>query len=452
MSACGAESTILLRKDDKHQGIERDRWNGERVASADQKRSFWSDATRSQIALVAFATLSNTSVYICQDIPAPFLAREITAKGGENVNAAAIMNSPYLASAFTSLIFGNFQSGISTKRFISSGLLIVAITQCSLVALDYMDGASLLVFGVMIRAIQGIGSGIYNVAMLTLLWQELPDYVAKLYGVIKASTAFGYFLGAVVGGQLYGIRNRMMLPFIASGGFTGLLAVAGWAFLRNELNKTEVSNSRTWHYILNPTAILALGLAGVTGGSTAIYDASFTSYAQTLGISVALAGWLMSVNNAVTLIWSPIMFYLYSIKHLYRELVMVCCFIGQFGINFVFATNQPTMGPLVVGVGFYGLFVMTLQNFAFVELVYRASGDDNKIKSDRTFRGKISGTWYFMLSISQFAFGLFGTGLQTVLPYYLSQTVTTLVTTSLTCAISLVIYIYHFMTKYNRIS
>lgn len=417
----------------------------EEISPIDRKRkySFWRSLSLRQKLILIFAAAGPIIIYLCQSIPGPFLARVVEQKGGESFYAAAIMHFTYLFSALASLVCGKYQSHTPTKKFISTGLLLVAVSQGALGFLKYVEDVNVfLVVGILMKAVQGIGQGFFNVALLTLLWNEIPEHLEKSFGLTRSFTCIGFVLGPLLGGYLYEIQQDIMIPFLLSSVFPLLLSVIAWISLPELENSEDEADLNAWRYIIDPKCVFVLGLCATCAGLFAIFDASFTAYAQSLGIRVVVVGAIMSVADTFSAVSNMIAGYFADVNLVCRRTSIVLCFLTVAGVNFAFNSEQ-TAGLLYLEVSVSAISVTAIQTLGFVDMAHEAASQNEKLKTKFNFRSKLSGVWYFVISLCTFAVGLLGTGLQTWFTYSLSLTVCTLggLALSIFIALSTVLWI-----------
>lgn len=411
------------------------------------QKSLWNDTSLRQKLTLLFAAAGNLFIYFCQSSPEPFLARVVLDRGGEGIYAAAIMHSSYLFSSIASLVCGKYQSTIPTKSFLWIGLLLVGVSQGCLGFLDYINNVDyFLAVGIFVKAFQGVGQGFFNVATLTLLWQEAPDHVGKLFGMSKSAESVGAVLGPLLGCYLYSIELNMVIPFVVSAAPPLVLSFVGWLVLPQTSNVVEASTKTKWRYIFDAKSILVIGLSATCSGLTAIFDASFTAYAQSLGLTVILVGVIMSVSDASAAVANIFVGYFSDVNHICRKFSIILCFLTVLGIDFAFTQDQTILFLFIEAIVF-GMFAKAIQTFGLAEVVHQAASEDKNLLNDFAFSSELSGIWYFVVNLATFVIGVFGTGLQSVFTYSDSLSISSLVGTSLTLVVALAIYIFRYRNR-----
>lgn len=409
-------------------------------------KSLWSDTNRGQKFTLLYSACGTIAVYLCQAVPTSFLARVVVSKGGEEWHTAAIMYSTYLFASIASPLFEKSRYVIPLKKCIWIGQFVLGMTQASLGFLAYTDDPYvLLVVGVLLKSIQGIGQGYYNVATIALLWHEIPDHVEKSFGMTKAMTSAGFLIGGVAGGYLYTVRDGMLIPFVVSGLLPFIISFFGWLIVPDIEQDEEETHCRIWSFILNPKSVIALGLASTSGAVFAVYSVSFTSYAQTMGVTVATVGVIFTTADGCAVLSTLLVSYYSNVNYRCREFFLLVFCLAAVGINLTF-TSSETLPSLYIKSSILVMLAAAVRAMAFPEMIHLSLGEDKDILNNVSFRSKLSTVWYFTTTLPVFVFGISGTALQDAISYSLSLTISTLAGLALTLVSSGVICLYRCLT------
>lgn len=122
---------------------------------------------------------------------------------------AAVVATP--AAPFFIRLFG-------CQRVILVTLVLQGLLSLAFASLSFIPGrAAFIAVGMSLRALQGLGGGIFETALLSLLMRSVPEeMVGSVIGWSEAGRACGFLLGPVLGGALFEVGG-FALPFFVVG-------------------------------------------------------------------------------------------------------------------------------------------------------------------------------------------------------------------------------------------
>lgn len=391
-------------------------------------KSLWKDTNARQKILFLFVVLGVFTVNICASLPAPFLARFVTDRGGHVIESTAVMQITIFALAISSVIFGKYQARIGSKILLISGIATFAICQCLFGLLSYVGNIHVFVTaGICLRAVQGIGQGAYAVSSLTLLCQEFPTHVGQVFGIIESAVGIGYLAGPILGSLLYSITNGMAAPFAISGATLLLLVPLGVITVKNtQQRKSSVTDTvNALDFIGTPGCILILGLATAMYGGFGIYNSTVTIYLENQSFTVIETGLTMFLCSITYCISSMIIGFVAGLGTALRRTILVMGLVGFCGASLLLTPNQ-TKTWIFMGVSFLGVCGGFTLISSFTELINMAVKKSIDDKTKFALHSTLSGSWNFVFGMGSFIFPLVGNELQKIMPFALSLLVAAL--------------------------
>ncbi|RDD42134.1 MFS-type transporter SLC18B1 [Trichoplax sp. H2] len=119
-----------------------------------------------------------------------------------------------IVKAIFSPIVGILLPRVGVRYVLWAGLTIEAGSSILLGFLaNIYDRTSFLLFGIILRGTQGLGSAMYQTAAASYITVICQDSVATVLGVLEIFTSIGFMVGPPVGGILYS-AGGFKLPFI----------------------------------------------------------------------------------------------------------------------------------------------------------------------------------------------------------------------------------------------
>ncbi|MDX2972670.1 MFS transporter [Kribbella solani] len=133
---------------------------------------------------------------------------------------------------------GRFVNAVGEIRVLITGMFMLATT--SVIAGLSTSFPQLLIM----RGLGGIGSALYSVAAMSLVFRVTPRHLTgRAVGIFQGAFYSGTVIGPAIGGLMSGLSPRV--PFFAYGGAAALGGVVAVIFLRRMSNRRPADDERS---------------------------------------------------------------------------------------------------------------------------------------------------------------------------------------------------------------
>jgi len=219
--------------------------------------------------LVLFVTAFVDMVGLTMILPLlPYYATEY----GATATIVGVLISAFsIAQLLVAPAWGRYSDRFGRRPAIIAGLLITAVGY-ALFGLAGSVGLLLLS-----RVVQGLGGGTIGVVQAYVADASTPAQRTRSLGWLSAVTSLGAVVGPAIGSVLVRLGGQM-LPGLAAAGFSGLVAVIGWKYLREmPMIRTPRPDRRS-----KADAIAGAALAAETGEVAVMPASSRTAIKRVL--------------------------------------------------------------------------------------------------------------------------------------------------------------------------
>lgn len=386
-------------------------------------KSIWKDTNARQKAILIYIIVVYFISYLCTSSASPFFARVAITKGSNVVFSTIILQINMITMAISSVIFGKYQSRIGCKTLVVFGQIAFAVTQISFGSIGYIDDKwTVVIVGASLRALSGIFQAAFNVAGLTIVCQEFPEFVSIVFGLCEAAYGSGAFVGPYLGGFLYDLSGNTLVPMAVAGGAALLTSTLGFVTLKSPTNDTNQIDTDTSHIsriLSEPRAILIIGAAGTVAGSFFVCDATVTIYLKEKGFSATGVGQLLFVVGVGYTVVAAIVGYITSKRKCLRRLVFLSGLVGSFSFPLLFTPMQTDFWVYLAALGF-AMSIASAFIVAFEELRYVINKEESSQDADESLISALSGLWNTVIATGDFTIPLIGSALETTFQFYIS--------------------------------
>lgn len=266
---------------------------------------------------IAAAALSDLNMGLL----APFFPETCAHRGVPHALVGSMFSALPIAAVVATPAAPLFIRLVGCRRVLLLTLVLQGLLSLAFASLSFIQGrAAFIAVGMSLRAMQGLGGGIFETALLSLLMRSVPEkLVGSVVGWSEAGRACGFLLGPVLGGALYEVGG-FALPFFVVGGALLTLPAALMLVMRradsasNELQSVQAEEPSDTPPVVSTLALLQI--PAVSAGllvQLAIF-AVISFFDPTLQPFLALPPLALSAGTVGLLLGLAVLFYvLFSI-------------------------------------------------------------------------------------------------------------------------------------------
>ena len=167
-----------------------------------------------------FANTLAASVY---SVVGPYLPNEAKNKGISSTFVGLILVGYPIPAFISSITIGKSISLLGKKRVLLLGCFFEGISTLAYSFLPYSSFNSFLIIGFTFRLFQGLGAGLMNTTMLTIIASDHRNELQKYLGLLQVSTAIGFMVGPLGASVLFSLGGFFMIFFTYGVIFLGML-------------------------------------------------------------------------------------------------------------------------------------------------------------------------------------------------------------------------------------
>ncbi|XP_071946000.1 MFS-type transporter SLC18B1-like [Antedon mediterranea] len=220
--------------------------------SSDEVKVKKSSMTREQKILFIIFGLTNLTNELTFSILAPFFPAEAAKQGATKVQVGLIFSVYSLVQFIAAPIIGKFLPTIGCRFAFICGFFVNSGCNILYGFLDRVaPGTEFLVYCILIRSIEAIGTTAFLTALMALVPNKFPDSVGQTMGNIEIFAGIGLTIGPFLGGVLYQLGG-FMLPFVAIGGFSMILSLCLFFILPADNHLSEQKTGSFIHLMSIP--------------------------------------------------------------------------------------------------------------------------------------------------------------------------------------------------------
>nr|XP_039261006.1 MFS-type transporter SLC18B1-like [Styela clava] len=372
--------------------------------------SLWDDTDVRQKLLLMDLMLMDFLTLFSSSIPSPFFSRIVIKRGGSILYSALILQSLMLSFSICCVIIGKYLPSMGIKKMFVGGLATFGLCQVIFGLLHFvMDIKAFTGLGILIRVLQGAGEAAFAISSMSVICEEYPAHITKVFGFTEAMVGVGYLMGPIFGGGMFDTLG-MLLPLVLSGGIV-ILSIPCHFFLLRPYTHEETAESGEFNvldWLSNPYIISVLCSVATVFGTFGYIDVAITTYLEKLGFTVTTVGLVLFTVGLSYCIAAALIGYIVSFKVWVRKVSMTVGFIGFSLVLMVYVPKQLTF-LIYVGSSALGIFGALGTVPAFEDLLPSDSDPSLEIHS------AISGAWYGCIGLGMFVLPLIGSAIHKVL-------------------------------------
>lgn len=182
-----------------------------------RQKSSWKPKARNLLACVSL-WMAYLICNLAFSMIAPFFPQEAEEKKGFTpITTGVIISCSSLCVVILSPLFGYLLPHLGIRFMIFAGLLLIGGAYTLLGFVDRLPSNWVFVlFCVLLRVTEGIGSALFITATFTLLPVLYPKSTGTVTGIFEVGGGLGFAMGPPLGGLLYQYKGFMM-PFLVVG-------------------------------------------------------------------------------------------------------------------------------------------------------------------------------------------------------------------------------------------